>query len=190
MNTILTACEHRDHDSNLVLAEMTHIRCRSTFWCFEPLEEYRRVCPQFLIVCRGEHTHPIPLPTKTPPTIRVEIFDLLKSLDQDLANLTPRRFLWHSVTAAHLQQWFPTIEKLNLADLHVSLANHEHVRTYILQVQKQCFPFGTGWKGDYHNILHFSCWFNCYRTLLSERVPRPRSTSWITLHPIHQRSPC
>jgi hypothetical protein len=158
---IFAACEHRDPEGNLVLAEMTHIRCHSTFRCFEPLEEYRQVCPHILVVCRGEHTHPIPLPTKTPPSIRAEVLDLLKSLDQDLADLTPRRFLRHPVTVAFLQQRFPAINKPNLADLHVSLANREHVRAYILQVQNQCFPFGTGWQGSFAIFFKYFCDLVC-----------------------------
>jgi hypothetical protein len=145
---IFTACEHRDPEGSLVLAEMTHFQCCSTFRCYEPLKEYRQVCPRILVVCRGEHTHPIPLPTKTPPSIRTEVLNLLKSLDQDLADLTPRRFLRHPVTVTFLQRRFPAINKPNLTDLHVSLANREHVRAYILPVQKQCFPFGTGWRGS------------------------------------------
>ena len=73
----------------------------------------------------------------------------MESLDQDLSGLRPHRFLRHSVTITYLQRRFPTIDNPNLADLHVSLANCEHIRAYILQVQKNCFPFGTGWKGSY-----------------------------------------
>jgi len=80
---------------------------------------------------------------------------LLQSLDQDLPDLTPRRFLRHSVTLAYLQKRCPAINNLS-GDLHISLANREHVKTYILQVQKRCFPFGTGWKGMY-GIVVGSC---------------------------------
>ena len=78
----------------------------------------------------------------------MELVHLLESLDQDLPDLTTRRFLRHSVTTAYLQRRFPAIDKPNLADLHISLANRDHVKAYILQVQKRCFPFGTGWKGN------------------------------------------
>jgi hypothetical protein len=61
------ACEHRDSSGKLVLAEMRHLQCRSKFRCYVPLEEYRTSCPQILIVCHGEHPHPVPLPSKTPP---------------------------------------------------------------------------------------------------------------------------
>ena len=73
----------------------------------------------------------------------------MESLDQDLSDLRPCWFLHHLVTIMYLQRRFPTIDKPNLADLHVSLANHEHIRVYILQVQEHCSPFGTSWKGSY-----------------------------------------
>jgi hypothetical protein len=150
---IVAACEHRDSQGNLVLAEMMRLHCKCTFRSFEPLEEYRHRCPRILVICRGAHTHPIPLPTKTPPPIQAELLGLLESLDQDLPDLTTRRFLRHSVTVAYLQRRLPTINNPNLADLHISLANRDHVKTYILQAQKRCFPFGTGWKGDALQIL-------------------------------------
>ncbi|KZP03202.1 hypothetical protein FIBSPDRAFT_905199 [Athelia psychrophila] len=41
-----------------------------------------------------------------------------------------------------------------LADLHVSLANRQHIKSYIIQVQNRCFPHGTGWKGlEYLKLL-------------------------------------
>lgn len=141
------AYEHRTTDGALDLGAMVHLQCQSTFRCFEPLEEHRAACPRMLLVTRYAHTHPIPLPTKTPPYIRQQVFDLLHRMEQDLPDLTPRRFLRHSVTRAYLHSRFPTAESPCLADLHISLANREHVRTYIVQVQKRCFPLGTGWKG-------------------------------------------
>ena len=145
---ILAACEHRNPDGKLILAEMAHLSCRCTFRCFEPLEEYRHACPKILVICCGGHTHPIPLPMKTPLAIRAEVFALLQCLDTDLPDLTARRFLWHPATAAYLRKRIPEFNNPNLADLHISLANREHVTMYIFQAQQQCFPFGTGWQGE------------------------------------------
>lgn len=131
---------------------MIDLCCYSTFRCFEPLEEYRRACPQILIVCRGAHIHPVPLPSKTPPSIRTEIFELLQSLDQDLPDLTARRFLRHPITQAYLRKRFPYINSPCLADLHISLTNRSHINMYISQVQERCFPFGTGWRGKWHKL--------------------------------------
>lgn len=128
---------------------MLHLPCRSLFRSFEPVEGYRRACCRILIICKNQHTHPIPLPTKTPQSVRLEVLELLKSLEQDLADLTPRRFLRHSVTQVYLQKRFPGTHNPCLADLHILLANREHLKTYITQVQNKCFPFGTGWKGEW-----------------------------------------
>jgi hypothetical protein len=118
---VLAACEHRDVEGKLVLVEMAHIYCHCTFRCFEPLEEYRDACPRILIVCRNAHTHPIPLLTRTPPTIQAEIIELLKRLDMDPPDLTACQFLWHPIVVAYFQSWLPEINNPNLADLHISL---------------------------------------------------------------------
>ncbi|KAF7981503.1 hypothetical protein HWV62_33057 [Athelia sp. TMB] len=143
-------CEHRTPDGRLDLGEMVYLRCDSTFRCFEPLEEYREACPRILVICRNEHAHPLPLPTKTPPSVRLEVFELLRSVGLDLPDITARRFLRHPVTHAHLQKRLPNIQNPCLADLHISLANREHIKNYISQVQKERFPFGTGWNGLLH----------------------------------------
>jgi hypothetical protein len=123
---------------------------------YEPLEEYRRSCSRILITSRGEHTHPIPLPTKTPPPIRAEILHLLKTLDEDLPDLTPRRFLRHSATQLYLRQRLPHLRYPTLIDIHPSLSNRDHIRAYILQAQEACCPVGTGWEGEdlpQHNLF-------------------------------------
>ncbi|KAJ7261653.1 hypothetical protein C8J57DRAFT_1634758, partial [Mycena rebaudengoi] len=103
-----------------------------------------------LVVCHGAHTHPIPLPIKTPPSIRDDIFELLKTLDHDLPDLTPRRFLRHPTTNTYLHKRLPGIPNPTLLDLHPSLGNRDHIRVYILQAQESIFPVGTGWD----ELLH------------------------------------
>ena len=189
LKNVLAACEHRDPDGKLVLAEMAHLSCHCTFRCFEPLEEYRDVCPKILVVCCGGHTHPIPLPAKTLPAIRAEVFELLKHLDMELPDLTPRRFLWHPAMAAYLQKQIPEINHPTLADLHISLANREHINTYILQVQQQCFPFGTGWKGEWTLPLFFSNYLIAFgRAPSLEGDPRCRTSPCTALHSRYNRS--
>ncbi|KAF7975392.1 hypothetical protein HWV62_9607 [Athelia sp. TMB] len=143
-------CEHRTTDGRLDLGEVVNLRCESTFRSFEPLEEYREACPRILIICRNAHTHPLPLPSKTPPSVRQEVLDLLRSTELDLPDLTACRFLRHPVTRTYLQKRLPGIRDPCPADLHISLANCEHIKSYISQVQTQCFPFGTGWDGLLH----------------------------------------
>ncbi|KAK7013858.1 hypothetical protein R3P38DRAFT_3322433 [Favolaschia claudopus] len=78
-----------------------------------------------LVVSKGVHPHPIPLPQKTPPHIRAEVSRLLRSLDDDDLADAPM-----------------------LMDLRSSLANREHLRSYITAAKVDLFPAGgTGWKG-------------------------------------------
>lgn len=123
------------------------LSCGTKFRTFEPLEEYRRECPYIFVTIKGEHPHPIPLPQKTPPVIRSEIFNLLANLEEDLPDLTTRRFLRHSTTKAYLRRRFPGIPQPTLIDLHVSLANRDHLRSYIERAKAKYFPAGTGWEG-------------------------------------------
>jgi hypothetical protein len=126
---------------------MMNLSCETRFRTFEPLEEYRQDCPYILVTIKGEHPHPIPLPQKTPPAIRSDIFSLLALVVEDLPDLTPRRFLRHSTTKAYLRQQFPGVLQPSLIDLHVSLANRDHLRSYIDLAKAKHFPAGTGWEG-------------------------------------------
>jgi len=132
---------------------MTRLSCKSNVRIYEPLENYQSVCPRVLVVCQGAHTHPIPQPLKTPPLIRLEIFKLLAVLGQDLADLTPRRFLRHPTVCAYLRQRLPCIALPSISDLHVSLSNRDHLRVYIDQAKQKAFPEGTSWEGTY--LYHF-----------------------------------
>ncbi|KAJ7194417.1 hypothetical protein GGX14DRAFT_576364 [Mycena pura] len=151
-STIKVDCvnEHRDADGKIVLAALTRLICKCKFLLYEPHPEYAKQCPWVLLVCHGDHPHPIPLPTKTPPHIRYMLFDLLERLDHDLADLTPRRFLRHPATTSFLRQLLPHDDSPTLLDLHTSLGNCDHLRSYIVQVQRRMFPSGTGWDGLLH----------------------------------------
>ena len=72
---------------------MVHLTCNTKFHVFEPVEESRVDCPYILVTISGSHPHPIPLPQKTPPTLRNDILGLLESVGKDLPDLTPRKFL-------------------------------------------------------------------------------------------------
>ncbi|KAF7327180.1 hypothetical protein MKEN_00295100 [Mycena kentingensis (nom. inval.)] len=142
--------EHRDEQGRLIVAEMQKSSCTCRFVMYEPLEAYRDACPWILVVCGGAHAHPAPLPTKTPPSLRADIFQLLYSLQYDLPDLTPRRLLRHPSALAFLHKRLPHLENPTFVDLHSSLANRDHIRAYILQVQREVFPEGTGWAGLAH----------------------------------------
>ncbi|KAJ7867739.1 hypothetical protein B0H14DRAFT_3132843 [Mycena olivaceomarginata] len=140
--------DHRDELGRLIQLPMKLLTCGVKFVVYEPLEQFRQACPYVLLVCTGDsHPHPIPLPRKTPRQIQDDIAQLLKSLDGDLADLTPRRFLRHPILRAYLQQKFPQIPTPTICDLHTSLANREHLRVYINAAKVDLFPHGTGWNG-------------------------------------------
>ncbi|KAJ7083296.1 hypothetical protein B0H15DRAFT_785085 [Mycena belliarum] len=138
---------HRDPNGALIQPLLQRLPCLSKFRVYEPLEEYRTECPFILIVTGGVHTHPVPLPTKTPPQVRSALMTLFDQLGEDLPDITPRRFIRHPIVKAFLRNKFPDIVSPTLADWHVSLSNRSHVRAYIKQALEIHYPFGTGWAG-------------------------------------------
>ncbi|KAJ7892031.1 hypothetical protein B0H14DRAFT_2185801, partial [Mycena olivaceomarginata] len=58
-----------------------------------------------------------------------------------------RRFVRHPTTDAFLRKRLPGIPNPTLLDLHSSLGNRDHIRTYISQAQENIFPNRTGWEG-------------------------------------------
>ncbi|KAJ7145085.1 hypothetical protein C8R43DRAFT_890873 [Mycena crocata] len=145
-------CPYDHRDSNGLLSQplMERMKCEVKFRVYEPVDEYRRVCPYILIVSSGIHTHPIPLPTKTPPSVRTTVMQLLEKLGDDLPDITPRRFLRHPVVRAFLAEKFPRIPSPTLSHLHVSLANRSHIKSYIKEIRKIYCPHGTGWAAVQH----------------------------------------
>ncbi|KAF7303458.1 hypothetical protein MIND_00574600 [Mycena indigotica] len=142
--------EHRHADGQLGVTFLRQVDCACKFLLYEPCPEFIDECPWALLVCHGAHRHTIPLVTKTPPHIREMIFSLLRRLDNDIADLTPRRFLRHPATTNFLREIFPHDDAPSLLDLHPSLGNRDHVSAYISQVQREMFPSGTGWAGLVH----------------------------------------
>ncbi|KAJ7877230.1 hypothetical protein B0H14DRAFT_3130239 [Mycena olivaceomarginata] len=136
---------HRDNKNNLVQPLMKRLPCTSKFRVLEPKQEFRTARPFILIVTHGPHPHPVAFPTKTPPKIRVQIFDLLGKLAEDLPDITPRRFIQHSIVQSYLASKSPLLVSPTLADWHVSLSNRSHIRAYIKQAIELVCPFGTGW---------------------------------------------
>lgn len=141
------AHDHRDDEWHLVQPQLVQLPCDVKFVAYQPIEEFRTACPYILVISSGVHTHPIPLPEKTPTRVRQEVFNLLESLDGDLPDLTPRRFLRHSAVKSYLRRRFPDILNPTLIELHASLANRSHLKAYITAAKTDLFPSGTGWKG-------------------------------------------
>ncbi|KAG6847309.1 hypothetical protein H0H93_008916, partial [Arthromyces matolae] len=145
--TVLNASSQRLCCRELTQCELVHLTCGVKVRAYEPLEEHRRACPWILVTVAGIHRHPIPLPEKTPSKVQRELGTILDSVGESLADLTPRRFLRHPVLKDYLRRRFPTVTSPTLTDLHISLANHEHLAYFIDLAKKKQFPVGTGWEG-------------------------------------------
>ncbi|KAJ3776398.1 hypothetical protein FB446DRAFT_818917, partial [Lentinula raphanica] len=143
---------YKDDTGNTILGQprLMKLSCACTFREYEPLEEYREECPYVLVVSKGTHTHPVPLPEKTPSSVKIELEALLRKLDTDLADISSRFFLRHPVVKSYLATRFPLLRNPMLSDLHISLSNRSHLKVYIDAVKRECFPAGTGWKGLLH----------------------------------------
>ncbi|KAJ7236183.1 hypothetical protein C8J57DRAFT_1088347 [Mycena rebaudengoi] len=146
--------DHRDEDGDLLQLQMIHLKCKVVFKIYEPLEEYRMQCPYVLVVVKGVHKHPIPLPVKTPPAVKTEIGELLSQFQEDLPDLTPRRFLRHPLVKAHLARKFPGLPNPMMSDVHISLSNRAHLKCFIDDIRKATFPNGTGWKVELLQSQH------------------------------------
>ncbi|KAJ7035741.1 hypothetical protein C8F04DRAFT_1258622 [Mycena alexandri] len=141
--------DHRNDEGVLMQLEMMTIKCACHVKVYVPFPEYRAACPKVLAVAKGVHPHSIPLPTKTPPAIKHEILDLLPRFQEDLPDLTPRRFLRSPIVKLYLAVKFPRILNPTMSDLHISLANRSHLKAYINQVRKSVYPHGTEWRGNW-----------------------------------------
>ncbi|KAJ3925577.1 MAG: hypothetical protein NXY57DRAFT_967582 [Lentinula lateritia] len=138
---------HRDTKGVLKQPRMKQVQCSCIFREYEPVAEFRTTCPYILVTSKGPHSHPIPLPEKTPHAVKVELYDLIKRLDIEMADITPRQFLGHPIVKSYLTSRFPLLHNPMLSDLHISLSNRSHLRVYIEAIKAQYFPSGTGWKG-------------------------------------------
>lgn len=142
------AFDHRTADGVLQQQLLESLPCSVTFRIWEPLPEFRSECPWSLMVAgNGLHEHPVPLPSKTPPSVQSEVFSLITSLGLDLADMTARRFMRHPIVQDYLRKQFPETPSATLIQLHPSLGNKSHLGTYINDAKHKQFPFGTGWKG-------------------------------------------
>ncbi|KAJ4476942.1 hypothetical protein C8J55DRAFT_489948 [Lentinula edodes] len=83
------AFSHRDAEGVLKQPRMKQAQCSCIFREYEPVAEFRTTCPYILVTSKGPHSHPIPLPEKTPNAVKVELYDLIKRLDIEMADITP-----------------------------------------------------------------------------------------------------
>ncbi|KIK33428.1 hypothetical protein CY34DRAFT_49613, partial [Suillus luteus UH-Slu-Lm8-n1] len=142
---------HRQADGTLkqgVLRKWAH-NCTASFDIYVP--EDIVACPQILVLCTNPHSHPPPVPVKTPPPL-IDIFHGLISLMKwKLADATPRRIYLDTAFVEGLHQvldWkFPGGRDAMLQDLHPSFANLDHVRRLINVMRSTTYPSGTGFEG-------------------------------------------
>jgi hypothetical protein len=118
--TVSSAVDHRV-EGRLAQVLLCHINCDVKFRILFPVD--LKQCPFVLVTSKGVHRHPIPLPEKTPRAARSHILGLLRTLRQDLPDMTPRRFLRHPALKVFLLNTFPHLAMPTLSDLHPSLAN-------------------------------------------------------------------
>ncbi|KAF8588988.1 hypothetical protein K439DRAFT_1333826 [Ramaria rubella] len=69
-------------------------------------------------------------------------------MGHELVDATPRRFMCHPAVLSRLRELL-LITNPTLIDLHLSLANEDHIRIYIRKAKDEIYPAGTDWEGEY-----------------------------------------
>ncbi|KAK0470828.1 hypothetical protein IW261DRAFT_1425665 [Armillaria novae-zelandiae] len=153
ISSVKVNCENGHRTSSkadMLMTEMVRLPCSSHFTVVRPEDGYWEECPKILLICHSPHTHPIPLPTTTPVQIKAEIKALIRSLEHELADMTPRRFCRHPAVINRVKELCPAVEEPTVVHLHPSLANLDHIASYIHNEVKAALPHGTGWDGVAH----------------------------------------
>ncbi|KAG1727710.1 hypothetical protein EDB19DRAFT_1857471 [Suillus lakei] len=142
---------HRDIDGSLrqgVLQKWVH-KCQTTYVIYVPND--LQDCPRVLVISRNPHSHPPPMPVKTPPPILRCFESLLLHLEWKLADATPHRIMLDSGFMDGLRRvlgWSLSWDHdPTLQDLHPSLGNLDLVRRRINVLRNTHFPDGTGFDG-------------------------------------------
>jgi len=149
--TVSVAHWHRMCDGQLargVLLKWDH-QCTAKFDIYMP--EDLAACSQVVVICRNPHSHALPAPVKTPPSL-VNLFQsLLLDMDWRLADATPRRIMLDSGFMKGLRTSLGWVSDRTpcLSDIHPSLANLDHVRCLINVFRLKNYPLGTGFEGDF-----------------------------------------
>ncbi|KAI0054384.1 hypothetical protein BV25DRAFT_1949705 [Artomyces pyxidatus] len=142
---------HRSKDGILMKGELDQATiCSAVFDIYIPHEDYRVLCPFVVISCRNPHSHPPPVPTKTPRPILDALFSMLEAMQWRLADATPRKIMLDTGFVLGLRQhlaWNMTRDP-SLCDLHPSLGNQDHVTRIIDSLRKVRYPSGTDFAGS------------------------------------------
>ncbi|KAJ3869996.1 hypothetical protein EV359DRAFT_28895 [Lentinula novae-zelandiae] len=130
-------CEshHRSPNGSMTMTELHRLPCTSSITIYEPLPDYRSSCPYVLIVCKGVHTHPVPIPARTPSSIVDDLIKFLTHLD-DLPNLTARRLLGNEAANLRLKYFVPGVLHLKMAQDASRAVADRYIR-YAQEIQLQ-----------------------------------------------------
>ncbi|KAF8574025.1 hypothetical protein K439DRAFT_1624653 [Ramaria rubella] len=110
--------------------------CKVKFQIYEPYD--LTACPFILIVVSGIHTHTPPLPLSTPIQVEAAVLDLLRRMGHELADA-------HPAVLSRLRELL-LITNPTPIDLHLSLANKDHILIYIRKAKDEIYPAGTDWE--------------------------------------------
>ena len=141
---------HWHRDENGVLQHGQLVRstpCSAHFEIYYPNED--EDSDSILMICRGQHSHPNPCPTRTPKSIEILFLSLLDTLGPSLAYATPRQLILDSAFRAGLRNILHWNEPFDpcLSDLHPLLANLDNAARLINKRRLVHFPDGTGYEG-------------------------------------------
>ncbi|KIJ53133.1 hypothetical protein M422DRAFT_42920 [Sphaerobolus stellatus SS14] len=127
--------DHRDEEGSLTTLQLERTFCNSHLLLYIPTEDFISVCPYILV---------------TPPIIKEQVLDMVRHMDLDIADVTPRRMMQHPAVYTRIRELCPDMENPTLIDIHPSLANKDHLRVYVNQIKSDIYPEGTDWNGVRH----------------------------------------
>lgn len=156
LNLYFSAHWHRSADGKLQRGIMKRFpgQCTAKFDIYLPND--LSACPRVLVICRNPHSHPPPMPVKTPPPLLDIFTSLLTNMDWKLADATPLKIVLDSNFIYGLRKhlgWSNLFDPA-LSDLHPSLGNLDHSRRQINLLRNRFFPSGTGLAGAHIEAVY------------------------------------
>jgi hypothetical protein len=126
---------------------MESVSCSAILWMYTPLDLSH--CPHVLLLCKGAHTHPLPIPASTPGPIQAILRQALLRTGIELGHMTPRRAMINPSIGTVLRTVLPHLADPTLGDLHISLYNKSHLSSLIEKIKHEVFAMGTDWEGRF-----------------------------------------
>ncbi|CAG8509509.1 7400_t:CDS:2 [Cetraspora pellucida] len=116
-----------------ICPQLENMPCEVKFYRFMALNLLE--CPFVVLVCIGEHTHPLPLPYHVPEAIQARLKTLIKEFSNNLEHVTPRKLISGNLIKSYFGNDL-------LSEIHVSLNNLDHLRYLVAQVHNSIHPHG------------------------------------------------